>query len=250
MSTHDESDFDRHLTSTLERLAPRPRSDLIARVDARLSDTSQRHRWLARMASLGSGPGRWRYAAFGGVAALALVTGIAIGGSGLLRVAIGNSPMPTASGPSVQTPGPSPSESPPVAPPIGDSAEPATLLRSLDPAEVGDIGRLADEAWWRVGLRRSGDEPRDDRLIIGHLDGTHLAAIDLGLSPKEGARRIVSGPAAGRGPIPGPAGGTVGPAGHRRGQRRRATAGRAECDRRGCRDRPRRTVRLLAHAQR
>jgi hypothetical protein len=98
MTERDESAFERELASTLERLAPKPRGDLLARATEGISRTAQRPRWLA-FASRAWITLDWpRVTAVAGVVAVAMVAGVAIGTSGLLRTGDPPSRSPQPSG--------------------------------------------------------------------------------------------------------------------------------------------------------
>jgi hypothetical protein len=97
MTSRDKSDFERDLTSTLERCAPKPRGELLGRAMVGVARTPQRRRSLAVLSETWLALDRSRVAAVAGVAGVALVAGVAIGTSGMLRTGDSRSPTPQPS---------------------------------------------------------------------------------------------------------------------------------------------------------
>lgn len=77
MTTHDSVEFERDLTASLEALAPRAEGELLDRAMVAVETTPQRRRRAAQ--SLFAGAAWPRSLAIAGVAAVALVVGVAVG---------------------------------------------------------------------------------------------------------------------------------------------------------------------------
>jgi hypothetical protein len=94
MTDREESAFERELQASLGRLAPSARGDLLSRVIAAVAETDQRR--SALMFAAGRSTLGWsRIGAFGAVAVVALVVGVIIGTSPLMRQGETSTPSPT-----------------------------------------------------------------------------------------------------------------------------------------------------------